>query len=117
MASPVSPTAWTFWGVVLAAVIGATGGGANALISAWRQRRADNSADWQAYTDDLMVQVESLRSRVDAQDEKIATLQIARQHDQNLIMAYQGYLGTLERGILAGTVPPLPPRPPLLGGI
>lgn len=101
---------------LVAAVSGAVGAVVAAVVAARRASSADRSADWQAFTDDLMAQVTSLRSRVDAQDEKITTLQIARQHDQGVILAWQAYIGEIERGILAGTVPPVPPRPTILGG-
>lgn len=112
----MSPASWTFLGIVVAAVVGATGGGVNALVSAWRQRRADKSADWQAYTDDLMSRVEALQARVTEQDKSIGDLWAARREDQAVISEALGHIALLERGIIAGTVPPLPPRPARLGG-
>lgn len=104
------------WVAVVAAVAAAAGGAVSALITAIRQRGADKQADWASYTDDLHAEIVELRKRMGEQDKSIGDLWAARREDQAVIGAALGHIALLERGIVDGSVPPLPPRPKILGG-
>ena len=117
----------TGW-IALVGIIGAAVGGAvSALITALRQRGADRSADWAAFSEALQDRVAAQDAKIAAQDVRIAEQDakiaeltsarvVAEQRHAAEIATALVHIALLEQGALAGTVPPIPPRPTVLGG-